>query len=763
MSVVVALFASLSFTLRLLDPSGAPVANASVSLSTRDSRVHVSVRTDATGTAELAITAAEAILQVEADGFAPLTRALTAADQESTVHLTLALAGVTDRVVVTASGDLQTADEVAKALSVVDTRELEARQAFSVVDALRTVPGVTVQQLGGPGSFTSIKLRGLREQDTAVLLDGVRFRDAGAPQGDATGFAGDLYLTNLDRIEVLRGSASSLYGSHAVGGAINLITRTGSATPTAKMGVDAGGLGFTRVDGHAGAGTPGGRATFSLGAGHTRISKGVDGDDRAVNSSVQGRGDLRVASAATATVRAYVSSAESKVNESPAAIGPLPPTGFVAARPFATFTPSLNDPDNTRDSGFASTLVRFAQRASSRFGYSASFHRLATSRTYRDGALGVSAFEPQAEARSDFGGRLETFDARGDIDWTAAHATTVAFELEREQFVSHSIPVNRAATWDAEIIQTSHSVSLQQQMRLPALTMAVSTRAQVFALDRPVFTPADRAPFAAAVFTTPSAAITADLSAARWIDTTATKLRAHVGNAYRAPSMYERAGSSFGSRGYTVYGDPRLGSEQSVAFDAGIDQTLAAGRVRASATWYRTRLQRVIAFGSLDRATDPFGRSSGYLLANGRTAQGVELNARVAPTPATQFDAAYAFADADAPAGNRDGLPRASAVAAHQFSFLFIQRVRPAVQLSFHLEGAGDHYLTLFDPVSFASRAYQFGGTIKADLAASYAFRMGRARARLAAVVDNLFGREYFVQGFRTSHRTGRAGVALLF
>jgi vitamin B12 transporter len=375
----------------------------------------------------------------------------------------------------------------------------------------------------------------------------------------------------------------------------------------------------------------------------------------------------------------------------------------------------------------------------------------------------VSAFEPLAETRSAFQGTLDTLSSRADFDWRAEHTTTIGYELEREQFVSESVPANRGATWGVEIAQTSHSVSLQQQMRLPALTVAVSARAQMFAVDRPVFVPADRAPFTAMAFATPPAAITADLSAARWIAGTGTKVRAHIGNAYRAPSMYERAGSAFSSRGYTVYGDPRLGPERSIAFDAGLDQTLVAGRVRASATWYRARLQRVIAFGSVDRATDPFGRSSGYLLADGRAAQGVELSAGIAATPGTRFDVAYTFADADAPAGDRDGLPRASAVAAHQFSFLLIQQVRQVVELSLELEAAGNHYLTLFDPVSFASRAYEFAGTIEADVAVSYAVRLGHRRIRFAAVVDNLFDREHFVQGFPTSPRTARAGIALLF
>jgi vitamin B12 transporter len=289
MSVVTALLLSLSFTIRLVDPTGAPVPNASVSVSTRDARVRSQVRTDASGTAELPLTAADYILQIDAHGFVPLTRTVSVSEREPSLQLTLALAGVTDRVVVTASGDLQTTDEVSKALTVVDAPEIEARGEFSVTDALRTVPGASVQQLGGPGAFPSVKLRGLREQDTALLIDGVRFRDAGAPQGDATGFAGELYLTNLDRIEVLRGSGSSLYGSHAVGGAINLITRTGGVTPTTNMAVEAGSLGFARYVGHAGGGTNGGRLRISAGAGHTRTTRGVDDDDRATTSPMQSR------------------------------------------------------------------------------------------------------------------------------------------------------------------------------------------------------------------------------------------------------------------------------------------------------------------------------------------------------------------------------------------------------------------------------------------------------------------------------------------
>jgi iron complex outermembrane receptor protein len=299
-------------------------------------------------------------------------------------------------------------------------------------------------------------------------------------------------------------------------------------------------------------------------------------------------------------------------------------------------------------------------------------------------------------------------------------------------------------------------------MRFDALQVAASLRGQRFALNDVTLTPAERAPFAAASFTTPPAAVTADLAATRRIEHTRTKLRSHAGNAYRAPALFERAGVSFGSRGYSVFGDPRLDPERSVSFDAGVDQTLPGGRALISATWFQTRLIRTISFQSLDHASDPFGRASGYRSGDGRSTRGIELSARLQPSPTLRATVSYTFADAPPPAGNRDGLPRAAAVSAHQFSAHVVQRAG-RVQLSFELEAAGDHYVTLFDPVSFGSRAYRFDGLIKADIAASYALSQRAARIRLFGTVDNVFDRTYFVQGFRAPGRVGRGGLAVTF
>ena len=79
------------------------------------------------------------------------------------------------------------------------------------------------------------------------------------------------------------------------------------------------------------------------------------------------------------------------------------------------------------------------------------------------------------------------------------------------------------------------------------------------------------------------------------------------------------------------------------------------------------------------------------------------------------------------------------------------------------MEAAGDHYATLFDPVSFGSRAYRFAGVRKADLAGSYRLPIARASLRIFGTAENVFDRRYFVQGFRAAGRTARGGLAVAF
>ena len=174
---------------------------------------------------------------------------------------------------ITASDTPQSVDEVSKAISVVALQDIDDRNESQIAESLRRVPGLRVQQLGGPGSFTSIKIRGLRNEDTAVLIDGFRFRDAAAPQGDASGFLEDLVVTNISRIEVLRGSGSSLYGSNAIGGVINLVTDEGGGRVHGSALAEGGGQGMFRARGQVAGGSSNNTIVYSAGFSHLEISR----------------------------------------------------------------------------------------------------------------------------------------------------------------------------------------------------------------------------------------------------------------------------------------------------------------------------------------------------------------------------------------------------------------------------------------------------------------------------------------------------------
>src|SRR5215212_4536347 len=151
-----------------------------------------------------------------------------------------------NETVTISSTTAQTVDEVSKTVNSIDGQEMRDRADFSLVDTIRSIPGFRVQQLGGFGRTANIKTRGLRNQDTAILIDGIRFRDPSAITGDASPFLSDFTLANVSSIEVLRGSGSSLYGTNAIGGTIDFRTpRPLSGFHGGVLG-ELGGLGLKR-------------------------------------------------------------------------------------------------------------------------------------------------------------------------------------------------------------------------------------------------------------------------------------------------------------------------------------------------------------------------------------------------------------------------------------------------------------------------------------------------------------------------------------
>jgi iron complex outermembrane receptor protein len=210
-----------------------------------------------------------------------------------------------------------------------------------------------------------------------------------------------------------------------------------------------------------------------------------------------------------------------------------------------------------------------------------------------------------------------------------------------------------------------------------------------------------------------------------------------------------------------------LRPDRSIAIDGGIDQELFANRLRASATYFYTRLQEVIIFdfsGTINPATDPFGRFGGYRNTNGGIARGAELSLIATPTRFTSLSASYTHTKSLQRTPQIAGITRSLVIPDHQFSLVATQRFGRRVLINFDLATSSNYLAPILDPNTFASRAFRFRGLVKADLGGSYTFRFSEARSlRFFGYVDNLFDHDNFENGFRTPGRTGRAGASLSF
>ncbi|WP_416758475.1 TonB-dependent receptor domain-containing protein [Roseateles sp. So40a] len=171
-----------------------------------------------------------------------------------------------DEVTVTGTRSPMKLSDVAADLTVINRDAIE-RQGFGNIAALlRNVAGLQMTSNGGPGNSTSVFIRGAETRHTVVLIDGVRV------DGQSTGGASwqNLPVSQIERIEVLKGPASALYGSDAIGGVVQIFTRKGSGRPQLDMGVGGGNLGQVKAD----VGVSGGSADFDY-AGSLAIDRGT--------------------------------------------------------------------------------------------------------------------------------------------------------------------------------------------------------------------------------------------------------------------------------------------------------------------------------------------------------------------------------------------------------------------------------------------------------------------------------------------------------
>lgn len=678
--------------------------------------------------------------------------------------LGIELTGAVIRESVTVSvGQTQPVEQVSKTVDVIGGQEMRERADFALIETLRTIPGFRIQQSGGFGRLATVKTRGLRNSDTAVLIDGIRFRDATAITGDASPFISDFTLTSVSKIEVLRGSGSSLYGTNAIGGVIDFQTPRAASGTHGQIGGAFGGMGLGRFRGLVSHGWD--KVGIGAGVSRTVYAKGIDGNDEAHNTNFQGRVDANPLTKTNLSGRFFFSDGDVQLNVSPDTLGTLPPSTatIIDAKPGVNFTPDANDPDNLQKSRFFSGQFVVNQAINDRVSIGGYYQGLSTRRSIDDGPLGPGF---QSAFNTKYYGEIHTANAH--VDWTpvSRNSLKAGYEHELEKFQNDGGTPNPADAFSTKARQRSNTFYVQDLVDLldRNLQFAGGFRAQWFDLEQPTFS-ATPSPYAGFTLSSPPTAYTADGAVSYFIQKTGTKLRAHIGNGYHAPSMYERFGTFFFFGTFFQQGNPELKPERSIGYDAGVEQYFASEKVKASGTWFYTEIKDEITYA-------PFGVfGPAYFNVDKHFSRGAEFSISAKPKDCFDLFASYTFTNSDVRNHRQAALGlfvgtdhKAYGVPDHQFALTATQRYKN-FWVNFDFLATSTYLAPVFSNATFNTYIYRFEGNRRGDLTAGYGFNFGQHKygLRIHGTIENLFDNEYYENGFRTIGRTGRMGMTLAF
>jgi vitamin B12 transporter len=773
----------------VFDVSGAVVKDAKITLHRTNGSAALTQPSDSAGRFAFEnVLPGDYLLEASAPGL-NLREArelrLSSGDRKD-LRLELAVSALTTLVTVTSSGVAQPVDQVAKALDVVDVDEAERRGLFSISDALRFVPGLQVSTRGSPGSFTTIQTRGLRVTDTAVLIDGFPFRDPTSIQDEASAYIGDLMLVDSSRIEVLRGSGSSLYGSNAMSGTVNILTAGGSGQPLhADLDVQGGGLGLFHGVARAAGSSWNNRLNYSAGLSNLSITQGVADAGAVRDWSGQGSVEFLLRPNMRVGANVFANTGYLQLNSSPSPSPGAPVSGIIPALALGsspTFIPSLGDPDDGRYSHFVNSLFRFEHDVNARFSYRIGYGIADSERNNTNGPAGPEneyTYQPAFNTSDRYSGRLDTLQARANYLLGAHQTLTGGYEFQRENYAELATNQNPVLSLrqptGATARQQTNAVFAQDEIRLfdNRLQVLLSGRLTQVSLNEPAFQGAAISPYAAVSLPSPPRAYTGDAAVSYFFKRSSTKLRAHAGNSFRTPSIYERFGGYFYGGTYYALGDPNLAPERAVSFDSGFDQYLWRERVKVSGSYFYSHLQQVIGYLDFPPGyTDAYGRSSGYHQLPGGIARGAELSVDVHPTRKTSVKASYVYTNArDRQSQYYTGTAidpvQTPRILPQMFTVVASQQITKHLDMALDFVGGSSYLFPLYGydaSFNYQPFAYRFAGPKLLGLSGGYSLPVGeRLTVRFYGRLTNTLNQNYYADGFATPGRWAVGGLRFSF
>ncbi|MBS0244339.1 MAG: TonB-dependent receptor, partial [Proteobacteria bacterium] len=441
--------------------------------------------------------------------------------------------------IVSATGTAVSVESSGSSVTTITSGEIDAQQRRTAPELLQSVPGVNVVQTNGPGGPTAVFMRGTNSNHSKVLIDGVDVSDPGSPNR-AFDF-GQLLTMDLDRVEVLRGPQSGLYGSDALGGVIVVYTKNGEKGPPVVQGLVEGGS-FGTFNEAVGARGGVDRFSYAVNASHVYVGHvpvtpveilppgQVRVDNRFENWTYSGKFGLELSKELTFNfVGRYSQSDIGFIGDSY-----VFPIGFV--------------PDATRSFAHQEQYSGRAEAVWDPFnGRVVSFFGVNYTDTARD-------YTTPTTPPAHYHGDRDKYDWRSVITLAPGTILTIGADQQTERFES------------ADIIASEANTGVFGQLQLNPFGGFYLTGNLRFD-DNENF----------------GDATTWRFSPVYVIESSGTKLKANIGTAFKAPSLDQRF-HDYPS--FNFFANRNLRPEESTGWDAGFEQAIFNKRARFGAVYF---------------------------------------------------------------------------------------------------------------------------------------------------------------------------------
>jgi vitamin B12 transporter len=603
-------------------------------------------------------------------------------------------------VVVSATRLETPAGEVGAAVTVVTGHEIDTRRYPTVDEALRMVPGVEIRRSGSFGKTSSISIRGANPSQVQVLVDGVRVKSTTTGQAELSDLSPDL----IERIEVIRGPQSTLYGADAIGGVINIITRRGQGPPSAWVTQEAGNDDTLRTTtGLTGAYR---NLDYAFSLSHFE-SNGQFINDGTNQDAFNARVGLSLPGHTTISIASRWNQTNSGV-----------PIEFVGTP--NPIVPTI-DPNTRQESETWTLSAGIQSRPVSWWGTEFRLGRYWNKVAFIDPADPFPCPPATFGPPCDFPGTFET--ERREVEWLnhfhVGTWSTSTFGVEYR----HETANVQGTNGFGPITETVSGLFQQQFRFFDRLFMSAGVRVE----DNSAF----------------GQSVTERGSLAYHIKEWGTRIRGSAGSGFRAPTFNELF--------FPGFSNAALKPEKSFGYDFGVDQNLWANRIRLGLTYFQTKFTDLIVC-CVPITVPPFAATAN--IGRARSA-GIEFTSEVDLLENLTVSVNYTYTDTENLLTDRP-LPREPR---HRWNGRISWEPVRRLLLWTEVQAVTRQWETLGDVYNTGHTRIDVGGTFRLFE------RMGVVKSvDLTARIQNLLNEGYAeVRGFPALGITGIAGVRVAF